>query len=116
MAISGNAQSNADLVAVINEVWSDKVNEKLFPKATISNFVADLSEYVIDNADIVHVPDVYTNSLSVSTQSTPGTEITPSTATQQDDTITINTHKDLCVQKRLNCWKPLWVISSQALV
>lgn len=58
----------------------------------MTNFCRDLSEFVVDGGDIVHVPDLYTNSLSVSTQSTEGTEITPSVAAQVDDSLTVTTH------------------------
>lgn len=93
MAISGNAPTGANLAAMIPEVWTPIVNEKNFPKSVISNFVTDLSDYIAAGGDTIHVPDLYTNSLSVSTQSTEGAEITPSVAALVDTTITVNTHK-----------------------
>lgn len=93
MAISTNAPTAANLAAMIPEVWSPIVNEKNFPKAVISNFVTDLSDYIVSGGDTIHVPDLFTNALSVSTQSTEGTEITPSVAALVDTTITVNTHK-----------------------
>lgn len=68
------------------------MNEVNFPHAVFTNFCTDLSRYVEAGGDVVHVPDLYTNELSVSTQSTEGTEITPSVAAQVDDSITVTTH------------------------
>ena len=92
MAITGNAYTAANLAATIPEVWSPIVNEKNFPHAVLTNFCTDLSEYIVGGGDVVHVPDLYTNALTVSTQSTEGTEITPSVAAQVDDSITVTTH------------------------
>ena len=92
MAITGNAYTAANLAATIPEIWSPIINEVNFPKAVFTNFCTDLSQYVVDGGDVVHVPDLYTNSLDVTTQSTEGTEITPSVAAQVDDSITVTTH------------------------
>lgn len=92
MAITGNAYTAANLAATIPEIWSPIINEVNFPHAVLTNFCTDLSRYVEAGGDVVHVPDLYTNSLSVTTQSTEGTEITPSVAAQVDDSITVTTH------------------------
>ena len=92
MAITGNAYTAANLAATIPEVWSSIVNEANFPHAVLSNFCVDLSEYIVGGGDVIHVPDLYTNALTVATQSTEGTEITPSVAAQVDDSITVTTH------------------------
>jgi hypothetical protein len=85
MAITGNAYTAANLAATIPEIWSDIINEVNFPHAVLTNFCMDLSRYVEAGGDIVHVPDLYT-------QSTEGTEITPSVAAQVDDSLTVTTH------------------------
>lgn len=92
MAVTGNAYTAANLAATIPEIWSPIINEVNFPHGVLTNFCVDLSEYVVEGGDVVHVPDLYTNSLSVSTQSTEGTEITPSVAAQVDDSLTVTTH------------------------
>lgn len=92
MAVTGNAYSAANLAATIPEIWSPVINEKNFPHAVLTNFCLDLSEYISEGGDVIHVPDLYTNALTVSTQSTEGTEITPSVAAQVDDSITVTTH------------------------
>lgn len=93
MAVANNAQSASDLVATIPEVWSSIINTSNFPEAVLTNFCLDLSQFVEAGGDIVHVPDLYTNSLTSATQSTEGAEITPATSTQVDDTITVTTHE-----------------------
>ena len=52
----------------------------------------DVSDGAIEVGDIYHVPDIYTNSFTVQTQSTPGTEVTLGSPTQNDVTITVNDH------------------------
>lgn len=83
----------ADLAAMIPEFWSPIVNEPKFPKAVLSNFVTDLSEYMVDGADIVHVPNIYTNLFTVQTQSTQGAAVVDTSPAQVDTTLTVNTHK-----------------------
>lgn len=92
MAVTGNAYTAGNLAATIPEIWAPIINEVNFPEAVLTRFCVDLSQYVMDGGDVVHVPDLYTNSLTVSTQSTEGTEITPSVAAQVDDSITVTTH------------------------
>lgn len=93
MAVTTNAFSAANLAATIPEVWSDIVNTSKFPQAVLTNFCVDLSDYVDEGGDTIHVPEIYTNQLSSSTQSTEGTEITPDTPAQVDDTISVDTHE-----------------------
>lgn len=92
MAVTGNAYTAANLAATIPEVWTPIINEVNFPHAVLSNFCLDVSRYISAGGDVAHIPDLYTNSLSVSTQSTEGTEITPSVAAQVDDSVTVTTH------------------------
>jgi hypothetical protein len=82
-----------DLSAVISETWTPIVNEKTFDDAVLSNFITDLSEFATEGSDIFHVPNLYTNALTVSTQSTQGAEITTAGPSQVDTTLSISTHK-----------------------
>lgn len=93
MAVANNAFSASDFAATIPEVWSNIINESNFPQAVLTNFCLDLSQFVEAGGDVVHVPDLYTNSLTSSTQSTEGAEITPATPAQVDDSITVTTHE-----------------------
>lgn len=93
MAISGNAFSASDFAATIPEVWANIINEANFPNAVLTNFCLDLSQFVEQGGDVIHVPDLYTNALTSSTQSTEGTEITPVSPAQVDDSITVTTHE-----------------------
>lgn len=93
MAVTTSPFTSADLAAVISETWTNIVNEKTFNDTVLANFITDLSEYATEGSDILHVPNLYTNALTVSTQSTQGAEIDTSGPAQVDTTLTINTHK-----------------------
>lgn len=93
MAVTTAPFAAADLVAVISETWTGIVNEKTFNDTVLANFITDLSSYATEGSDIFHVPNLYTNALTVSTQSTQGAEITTAAATEIDTTLTVNTHK-----------------------
>lgn len=86
-----NAFTAADLVGVISEKWPGMVLEEFFPKPVFANWFTNLSPFA-DDSDIFHVPDVYTNDFTVSTQSTQGAEISLSSPTQTDVTLTVNNH------------------------
>lgn len=92
MAVTTDPFDSTELAAMIPEVWTPIVLEELFAKMVLSNFVTDLSSYAADGGDIFHVPDVYTNSFSLQTQSTQGAEITTDAPAQSDVTLSINTH------------------------
>jgi len=93
MAVTTDPFAAADLAAVISETWTTIVNEKTFNDTVLANFCTDLSSFATEGSDILHVPDLYTNALTVSTQSTQGAEITTAGPAQVDTTLTINTHK-----------------------
>ena|SRR3990167_4657755 len=93
MAVTTDPFTNTDLAAFIKEVWTPMVNDKLFAARSLANFCTDLSPFMSSGGDIAHVPDLFTNALSVSTQSTEGTEITTASPAQVDTTLTVNTHK-----------------------
>lgn len=96
MALSGNPADGytaSDLAAMIPEVWTDIVNEPNFPAACASNFFTNLSDYMSDGGDIVHVPNIFTNVFTASTQSTQGNAITDQSVAQVDTTLTVDTHK-----------------------
>jgi len=93
MAVTTDPFTSTDLAAVISETWTTIVNEKTFNDTVLANFITDLSSFAVEGSDIFHVPDLYTNALTVSTQSTQGAEITTASPAQVDTTLTINTHK-----------------------
>ena len=93
MAVTTDPFTATDLAAVISETWTTIVNEKTFNDTVLANFCTDLSSFATEGSDILHVPDLYTNALTVSTQSTQGAEITTAGPAQVDTTLTINTHK-----------------------
>ena len=93
MAVVSDPFVAADLAAMIPEIWTNIVEEEMFEPAVFSNFFLDLSSYMTDGGDIAHIPDVYTNSFSVQTQSTQGAEITTEGPAQVDTTLTVDTHE-----------------------
>lgn len=93
MAVTSDPFTNSDAAAFISETWTTVVNEKLFNKSVLSAFVTDLSSFATEGSDIFHVPDIYTNALTVSDQSTQGAEITTASPATVDTTLTISTHK-----------------------
>lgn len=92
MAVTTAPYTNANLVAGIPQIWADIVNQANFPKAVLSNFVTDLSVYMEEGGAIVHVPNIYTNVFTASTQGTQGAEINTQAAATVDVTLTVNTH------------------------
>ena len=83
-----------NLPGVIPEIWSNIINEALWPQFVLQNFVTNLSEYVVDQGRIVHVPNAYTNFFTASTQ-TSGADIysTAQVAATVDLTITVSSHR-----------------------
>lgn len=92
MAVTTDPFVAGDLAAVVSETWTDIVNEKTFNDTVLANFCTDLSSFTADGSDIFHVPDIFTNALTVGTQSTQGAEITTAGPAQVDTTLTVNTH------------------------
>lgn len=92
MAVTTDPFTAADLASVISETWTTVVNEKTFNDAVLANFITDLSSFATEGSDIFHVPDFYTNALTVGTQSTQGAEITTAGPATVDTTLTIDTH------------------------
>jgi hypothetical protein len=87
------AYTAADLVAVIPEIWSPIVNEPNFPKAVASNFFTDLSPYATEGGDRIHVPNIFTNVFTASTQSTQGNGVVDQSPATVDTYLDIDTHK-----------------------
>lgn len=92
MAVTTDPFTGTDLVATISETWTSIVNEKTFNDTVFANFCTDLSSFTSEGSDIFHVPDLYTNALTVSTQSTQGAEISTAGPATVDTTLTVNTH------------------------
>jgi len=93
MAVTTDPFTATNLVSVISEMWTTIVNEKTFNDTVLANFCTDLSQFATEGSDIFHVPDFFTNALTVATQSTQGAEITTASPDTVDTTLTINTHQ-----------------------
>jgi hypothetical protein len=92
-AITSDPFVAADLAGFIPEKWPGMIMEELFAKAIAASFFTDLSSAAVGGGDIIHVPNVFTNSFTAQTQSTQGAEITTEGPAQVDTTLTINTHQ-----------------------
>lgn len=86
------AFSGADVAASTPEIWGDYILEPNFPKAVLANFFTDLSYLMEDGGDILHVPNIYTNTFTASTQSTQGNGVVDQSPAQVDVTLTVSTH------------------------
>lgn len=87
------AYTAADLAAMIPEIWTPIVNEPNFPKAVASNFFTDLSPYAAEGGDRFHVPNIYTNIFTASTQTTQGNAVVDQSPAQVDVYLDVDTHK-----------------------
>lgn len=81
-----------DLAPVIPQVWPPMILEQLFAKSVAANFFTDLSDYMKEEGNLANIPDVYTNSFTVSTQSTQGAEVTTQDVAQNNVQLAVNTH------------------------
>lgn len=98
MALGTTPFSNTTVTAIITETWTPMILEELFAKTVAANFFTDLSPWAKSGGDIFHVPDLFSNTFPVQTQSTQGTEVTLSAPGQNDVTLTINTHRYIAFQ------------------
>jgi len=87
------AYTAADLASMIPEVWTPIVNEANFPKAVAANFFTDLSAFAADGGDRFHVPDIYTNVFTASTQSTQGNAVVDQSPASVDVYLDVDIHK-----------------------
>lgn len=93
MALSTDPFDSTELAASIPEIWTPLVNEAFFDKTVLADFITDLSSYATGGGDIFHVPDLFTNTFTASTQTTQATEVTTQAPAQVDVYLTIDTHK-----------------------
>lgn len=86
------AFSPSDVAATTPEIWGDFMTEPKFPKAVLANFFTDLSYLVQDSGDTIHVPNIYTNIFTASTQTNEGDGVVDQSPAQVDVTLSIATH------------------------
>lgn len=84
--------TEARAAEVIPEIWAPMLQEKKFDNVTILPFVTDLSSYLTGGGDTVHVPEIFTNTFTVQTQSTDGAGIVDATKLPVDVSLTVDTH------------------------
>lgn len=86
------AFSAADVAATTPEIWGDFMLEPKFPKAVLANFFTDLSYLMENGGDTLHVPNIYTNKFTASTQANEGDGVVDQSPAQVDVTLAIATH------------------------
>lgn len=89
----GNTGGSEDLEPVVQEVWTDILQEPRFEQGTLINWATDLSEFMSEGGDIAHVPGIYTNEFTPKTQSTQGNEVDTESVAATDTTLKVDTHK-----------------------
>lgn len=82
----------ADVAATTPEIWGDFMLEPKFPKAVLTNFFTDLSYLMEDGGDVLHVPNIYTNKFTASTQANQGDGVVDQSPAQVDVTLNVDTH------------------------
>lgn len=66
--------------------------EPKFPKAVLANFFTDLSYLMADGGDTLHVPNIYTNKFTASTQANEGDGVVDQSPAQVDVVLSVNLH------------------------
>lgn len=91
-----DAYTAVDLAPRIPELWPPLIQEELFPKTVAANWFTDLSD-MMGEGDIANIADIYTNSLSVQTQSTQANAVVDASVAQQNVQLTVDTHEYIAV-------------------
>ncbi len=96
MPYSGNRFDTIALAALINKVWSPRIERELTPKLVAADFFKNVSDLYVGGGDVAHIPGIYGSSaeLSVKTK-TGGSEYTLQNAKVEDAILTIDTWKEI---------------------
>ena len=98
MALASSQFSNSTVVSAIPEIWTPLVLDQLFAKTVAANFFTDLSEFATEGGDILHIHDIFTNTMSSNGQTTQGAAVTLQNPATTDTTLTIDTHRYAAIQ------------------
>lgn len=88
-----DAYTKSDMDAFIKEVWSPIIHDLKQANMSILNVATDLSYLLSDGGDVINVPNIYTNTFSIQTQSTEGAGVVDESVAPGNVTLTVNTHK-----------------------
>jgi hypothetical protein len=97
MASFTNQFTAANLAASIPEIWTPIVLEQMFASTVASNFFLDLSEWTTEGGSTFDIANLYTNTFTVSTQSTQGGQVTLQDPAQVKVQLAVNTHNYVAV-------------------
>ena len=70
----------------------------MFAKTVAANFFTDLTAFAAGGGDILHVSDIFTNTLSSKGQTTQGAALDLTNPATTDVTLTISTHRYVAIQ------------------
>src|SRR3990167_5130738 len=98
MALGTTQFSNATVVSVIPEIWTPLILDQLFAKTCAANFFMDMTEYAAGGGDIVHVTDIFTNTVYTKPQAGKATGDNLENPATTDTTLTIATHRYAAMQ------------------
>lgn len=88
-----DAFTAADLAPFIQEVWSDIIFTKKYATMSLMNFATDLSDLLDNGGDIIHIPNIYTNTFTVQTQTVEGNGVIDQSPAAGDTLLTVDTHR-----------------------
>lgn len=83
----------AELAPTIPEKWAPFIQNIKTSSLSVLNFAQDLSYLIEEGGDIINIPNIFTNTLSVSTQSTEGAGVVDQSPAQGSTTLTVDTHR-----------------------
>ena len=86
------AYTKAEMDVFIEETWAPIVHDWKAAPMSIMNFTTDLSYLIEGGGDVINVPAIYTNTFTVSTQSTEGAGVVDQSPAPTNNTLTVNTH------------------------
>lgn len=88
-----DAFTKANMDPFIKEVWAPIIHDLKLANMSIMNFATDLSYLLTDGGDVINVPNIYTNTFTVQTQSTEGAGVVDESPAPANVTLTVDTHK-----------------------
>lgn len=93
MAVTSDSFDATELQYTIPEIWPGIMLEDVFPKAVFTAWFTNLSDLYEGGGDIINIPDLYSNDFTVQTQSTEAAEVTTDAPAQDNQQLTVDTHK-----------------------
>jgi len=91
----GDRFDTTDLAALINEVWSPRIEREFTPRLVAADFFNNVSDLYAGGGDTAHIPGIYGDAELEVKDKTPGEEYELQSATLKDKTLTIDTWRQI---------------------